>query len=116
MLSAVSFDTESGQLDISLTGSDSVAVEVFDDLLQVSVNGALVEPIVDPSEVTFISVQGGSGANDIDLSGISASDFSFLPASTSVTGGAGNDTIVGSGLMDIIDGNSGDDSISGGLG
>src|SRR5690606_11252095 len=80
------------------------------------VNGA--DPGTGPAACAAISaivVNGGPGANTIDLAGVTASAF---PAVTSVTvsGGAANDTITGSGLADVINGGLGADVLLGGPG
>lgn len=116
MLSSVTFDSGSNMLDISLDGSDSVSAEVVNDQVEVSINGSPTTPTPNASDVYFINVTGGSGDNLIDLSSLSAADFSYLLTSTSINGGDGNDTIYGSGVMDDIRGEAGADSIDGGSG
>ena len=116
MLSSVTFDTGSNMLDISLEGSDGVSAEVVNDKIEVSINGSPTTPTPNVSDVHFINVTGGSGDNLIDLSSLSAADFSYLLTSTSINGGDGNDTIYGSGIMDDIHGDAGNDSIDGGYG
>ena len=121
MLSSVTFDSGTSTLDISLDGSDSVSAQVVNvpgesDRIEVSINGTLARPTPNASDVYFINVTGGSGNNLIDLSSLNAADFSYLLTSTSISGGDGNDTIYGSGVMDEIRGEAGDDSIDGGYG
>ena len=116
MLSSVSFDSGSYQLDISLTGSDHVAVEVVNDQVEVSINGTPNGPTPNTFEVFFINVTGGEGPNRIDLSSLHAADFNYLLMSTNINGGDGNDTILGSGVMDYIYGEGDNDSVEGGAG
>ena len=116
MLSSVSFDSGSYQLDISLTGSDDVAVEVVNDQVEVPINGTPDVLTPNTYEVFFINVTGGDGPNRIDLSSLHAADFNYLLMSTNINGGAGNDTILGSGVMDYIYGEGDNDSIEGGAG
>ena len=116
MLSSVSFDSGSYQLDISLTGSDDVAVEVVNDQVEVSINGTPNGPTPNTFEVFSINVTGGDGPNLIDLSSLHAADFNYLLMSTSIRGGDGDDTIYGSGVMDDIHGERDNDWIDGGSG
>ncbi len=71
-------------------------------------------PNVVATDVTSIVLITGSGNNTIDLSGVLASAFTGL-TSINVQGGNGNDVIIGSpDLATLIDGQDGDDSVTGG--
>ena len=116
MLSAVTFDSGSSELNITLDGSDSATVQVIGDQFQVAINGSSTGPVVYTDEVYFINVTGGPGNNSIDLSSLMTANSNSLLMATSIQGGSGDDTITGSGLLDFIDGGEGDDSIHGGPG
>lgn len=85
----------------------------------VAVNGLpATTPTQTPAaDVESLIVQGGTGANRINLSGVTEAVFGSL-LTVSVVGGAGNDTILGSEVGDTITWNNGDgsDSIDGGAG
>ena len=104
------------QLDITLDGSDDVDVQVVNDLVEVSINDTQTGPTPNTYEVFFITVTGGDGANHIDLSALDAADFNYLLMSTYITGGGGDDIILGSGVMDDIFGEGDNDYIEGGDG
>lgn len=126
MLSSVTFDFSSGDLAIDLDGSDSATAQVTnDDTVQVSINGTPDDEMPDASDVYSITVTAGDGGHLIDLSGLQPVDFPYLPLFTTITTGAGDDTVTGTGMMDtidvgdgndLVDGNDGDDHITGGLG
>ena len=64
----------------------------------------------------MITVNAGSGNNSVDLSGLQAADFPFTSMAGLISMGAGNDTVIGSGLADIIDAGEGIDVVDGGAG
>jgi len=84
---------------------------------QVRLNGAEVSGPVACSAVSRVEVVGGPGSNQIDLSLMMPADFSSL-ASTTLTGGVGTDSVVGSFANDTIIWNPGDgsDTNDGGVG
>ena len=126
MLSSVTFDFGSGDLVIDLDGSDSATAQVTsDDKVQISINGSPDDEMPDTSDVYSITVTAGDGGHLIDLSGLQPVDFAYLPIFATITTGAGDDTVTGTGMMDtievgdgndLVDGNGGDDHITGGLG
>jgi Ca2+-binding RTX toxin-like protein len=68
--------------------------------------------------VQGVVVQGGAGNDRIAIAslGPAAGDPTSFSSATGLFGGAGNDTIVGSSLIDLIRSGDGDDIIDGGLG
>ena len=117
MLSSVTFDFGSGDLVIDLDGSDSATAQVTsDDKVQISINGSPDDEMPDTSDVYSITVTAGDGGHLIDLSGLQPVDFAYLPIFATITTGAGDDTVTGTGMMDTIDVGDGDDHITGGLG
>ena len=103
---------------ISLLGSADVQVSTVSDTVEVRING-LVEPSISitADAVQTLTVQGGSGDNSIDLSGVTIAAFTHSGGVTvTVDGMAGSDLIVGSEFADNIDGGSGLDTINGGDG
>lgn len=106
-----------GTLTITSNGSDNMAVAT-NASGNVTLNGAEVKvnnAAVAASAVTSLDVMGGKGKNTIDLSAVTATTFTTLN-SVKINGGAGNDSIIGSGLNDSIQGGGGNDTINGGAG
>jgi VCBS repeat-containing protein len=107
-----------GALTISTTGDDSLVVSTD--------GGGNVVVLVDgtpdtsfgtiaASSVTSLIVNGGTGDNWIDLSGVTTADFTSL-TSVSVDAGDGDDTVVGSQFNDSISGGAGADFLIGAFG
>ncbi len=67
---------------------------------------------VDPAFIQSITITGGTGADSINLTGLSLSTYARLTR-VSLNGGAGNDTIVGSNFDETISGGLGNDSLNG---
>ena len=111
------FIQATGTLMVSTDTSDDVAITA-DTGGNVLVNG--VNPQTGPLSATAvlgISVTGGQGANDIDLSGVATADFTALTAGAiEVHGGDGTDTMTASPLGGFYVGDHGDDVLTGGLG
>jgi Ca2+-binding RTX toxin-like protein len=101
----------------TLVGTDLTVASDADDAITVTcVAGAVqvnaVPAGVNCANLTSLVVQGGPGANTINLAGVTTTDFTHAPAPTvSVHGNGGNDTITGSDFADVIDGDDGNDSI-----
>ncbi len=102
-----------GVLTITAESSESVAVSA--SKAAVTVNGTGTE--VAAKSVTSIVLNGDAGANTLDLSGVTESDFTTL-SDVQIVGGTGGDTIIGSPFGDTIIWNNGDgsDLIDGGDG
>ena len=119
-----------GALSVSSNGADAIKIDVGTDG-NVTLNGAALQATsgetsgpVAANTVTSLTVTGGSGRNNINLSAVNATTFPAL-TTVSVDGGDGVDIIRGSDLGDSITGglgsdsivgNGGNDSISGGAG
>ena len=105
-------------LKLTLTGSQSLQ-------LSADVDGrviALINGVPNSTARTFLAsdlrmltITGGTGANRIDLSAVQPAKFVNL-SRVNVNGGAGNDTLFGSGLNDDLLGGAGNDSLLGGGG
>jgi Ca2+-binding RTX toxin-like protein len=108
-----------GVLQIKLQGDANVKVGV-DENGNVLINGQpMGDPPVKAGDIKGINVEGGTGDNEIDLSGVTWDKFPSIsvytpPYSVQINGGSGDDTITGSGLGNEIDGGDGDDTINGG--
>ncbi len=115
-------------LDIAADGPDTIIVRanVSGQLEVLDQNGLLPNtPAVDASEVTAILITGSDSDNVIDLSGVTAAQFSAL-TSIQVSGGDGDDRITGSADLanslngsdgaDTLFGQAGNDTLSGGNG
>lgn len=103
----------SGMLTVTAENSEAVAITADEGL--VAVNGTATQ--VAAADVAALIVNGDGGPNALNLSGVLEDDFTAL-FEVRITGGVGNDTIVGSALDDTIVWNNGDnsDSIDGGAG
>lgn len=81
----------------------------------VAVNGLNVTGSPLCNQVTSVVVNGGPGANTIDLGGMLATDFVALTGTT-LNGGADADLITGSFAADVVVGGTGNDTIALGAG
>ena len=110
-----------GELSVLSDDADSIVVRtnpVDGVSLQVIENGTQSTTLgnVLVADITSINIRGGSGANTIDLSGVTAADFTGL-TSVSVTGGDGDDTITGTAdFNDTIIAGDGNDTVTVGIG
>ncbi len=108
-LSILSDDADS--IEVRTNPVDGVSLQVIENGFQSTTLGNVAV-----ADITSISIRGGSGANTIDLSGVTAADFTGL-TSVSITGGDGDDTITGTvDLNDTIIGGDGNDTITVGIG
>jgi Ca2+-binding RTX toxin-like protein len=118
LLSATAmFDASSHKLTVSSTASESIEIG-SDASGRVTFNNALVSNgsvKLKTADVESIIVNGGSGANRINLSKVTTTKFKAVKT-VSINGNGGNDIITGSEFADRIHGNAGNDIISGGLG
>jgi len=108
------FDAGSGTLTVSSNAGDGIAIACQGSGPgQVIVNGAA--PGGEPANcdaVTKIIVTGGPGANAIDLRGVTDELFVALTG-TEISGGGDDDVIDGSELPDAMQGDEGNDRITG---
>lgn len=113
------FNAMNGTLTVTATAAESIAVT--DVSGNVAVNGNVAfggtGTTTASAAVAKLVIQGGTGANNINLSGVTDTVFTLL-SEVSIVGGQGNDVIVGSGVEDTIVWNNGDgsDRIDGGAG
>jgi Ca2+-binding RTX toxin-like protein len=134
---------ENGRLTVSSDADD--AIDVTCEGGQTKVNGQDPGSPVPCSSVQWIDVTGGPGGNAIDLSAVSAVDFTLLywthvdglggaddiTGSSSnlpeerldggadddvLSGGGGTDIVLGGANNDVLNGGAGDDQVSGGFG
>ena len=114
-----------GELQIVSDGPDSIAVgtnPLSPGTVRVTVNGSS-DPtlgVIQASSVTSLVIVGSDNDNIIDVSGVTAADFSFFDAGTgqglqiSIDGDDGNDVIIGSAdLGGTLLGGDGADTITG---
>ena len=114
-----------GELQIVSDGPDSIAVgtnPLAPGTVRVTVNGSS-DPtlgVIQASSVTSLVIVGSDNDNIIDVSGVTAADFSFFDAGTgqglqiSIDGDDGNDVIIGSAdLGGTLLGGNGADTITG---
>ena len=108
------FDAGSGTLTVTSNAGDGIAIACQGSGPgQVIVNGAA--PGGGPANcdaVTKIIVTGGPGANALDLRGVTDELFVALTG-TEISGGGSADVIDGSELPDVMEGNEGNDRITG---
>ena len=95
-------------------GSARLRAFVVDGLLTVQING-VPYPTYAPDGIESLTIIGGSGVDQIDLSGLLDTVYSKL-STVVIKGGSGNDRLVGSFANDSIDAGAGNDTVSGGLG
>jgi Ca2+-binding RTX toxin-like protein len=107
---AVTSDFNNGVLTVNSTANDAITITAVGG--NVKVNNGDPDGVVAATAVTEIDVSGGPGANNIDLKGVTGTDFDNLDTVT-VDGGDGNDTINGTQLADRLEGGNGDDEIIG---
>jgi Ca2+-binding RTX toxin-like protein len=108
---AVTSSVNGGVLTVSSDAGDAITITCQTG--DVKVNGDDPDSgSADCSTITGIIVNGGPGDNAVDLSGVSATDFTTL-ISTTVSGGDGVDMLTGSNLVDTLDGGSGGDTLVG---
>ena len=107
-LSVVSvFDSATSTLTITSNANDAIRVSATAAKL-VTVNNVTISPALNAAAVQVLVVNGGDGANAIDLSAISSAVFTSLTSIT-VNGGGGADRITGTALADNLNGGAGDD-------
>jgi Ca2+-binding RTX toxin-like protein len=96
--------------DLTVTSTADEEITIACASPAVSVNGAPIA--LNCADLTSLVVQGGPGANTINLAGVTTAAFTHSPAPTiSVHGNGGNDTITGSEFADTLYGDDGNDSI-----
>lgn len=105
---ATSFEAGNGELNISSDAGDQIVVDVSAG--EVTVNGTTTGVLA--SDVQRLDVDGGPDANLINLTAVTAASFPNLVL-VDIDGNDGDDVISGSQMADDIDGNGGDDRISG---
>ena len=109
------------QLSIFADDGDSVTVQRNAtsgnvEVLDANLQPVLAIPSIQASSLTVLNVFCGDADNTIDVSRVTASEFSAL-TSIAIEAGDGNDTITGSDEFgELIDGNDGDDVINAGAG
>jgi Ca2+-binding RTX toxin-like protein len=122
LIPVVTFDAGIGRLTVNARSDHSIAISALNGssgTVVVTVNASADSGFgsVAPGDVQSIVVNGGPGANTIDLTAVSKSAFTNVGGvAITVLGAAGNDTLFGSNFADNIDGEAGDDLISGGAG
>jgi Ca2+-binding RTX toxin-like protein len=114
LVSASAGSTTEKTLTITATGAETINVAV-NATRQVTINGAIVGAPVYAADLSKLVVNGGTGNNRIDLTGVTASAFTRL-RNVQVDGGAGNDRITGSAFAESLSGGNGNDTIVAGLG
>ncbi len=113
------FDIPSSTLTITATAAEPITVTTVSGNVAVNTNVAFdgAGTSTAAADVSKLIVLGGTGVNNINLSGVTEAVFVLL-SEVSITGGRGNDVIVGSEFADTIIWNNGDasDRIDGGAG
>ena len=126
------------ELTLESDGADDIRVQANNGLVEVIANGSSLASLgtIDASTIQTLVLQGGDGANVLDVSGVTAADFDNPNGlSIEINGGDGNDTILlsndfganvdagdgddtvtGGNLPDTIQAGDGDDVVNGGLG
>jgi Ca2+-binding RTX toxin-like protein len=102
----------------TLNGTDLTLRSDADDAITVTCNGSGVvqfnttPTVLNCADLTSLAVQGGPGANAINLAGVTTTAFTHSPApAITVHGNGGNDAITGSDFADTLYGDEDNDSI-----
>jgi Ca2+-binding RTX toxin-like protein len=103
-----------GVLSVQSDASDGLAITTVGGNVKINGNNPDSGAATSAS-ITAIKVNGGPGANAIDLSGVDPVQFTALTA-VSAYGNGGDDTITGSPRADTLDGGAGNDLVVGGKG
>jgi len=106
----------SGVLTVSSDGADAIIVDCQSGV--VKINGLNPDSPGGPvacSAITESHVFGGSGANTITLTGVTAAFFPAL-VSSEIQGFGDVDSVAGSGIADTVMGGTGADDLAGGSG
>ena len=112
---AVTASFDSGTLSVASDVGDTITITCVSGNVKVNGNDPDTDPpggTVQCSVVEYINVQGGTGADDIDVSGVTPANFLAL-TEIFVFGDSGNDEITGGSFPEYLTGGSGADSISG---
>ena len=112
----VRYSTASGMLTIRMKSSGDLSVGIDGDNLVLTHND-YVQTLdgVSPADVTRLMTYGTADNDSIDLSEVTAQEFTRL-RSVYVYGLGGDDSLTGSGLSDRILGGTGNDTVRGGDG
>ncbi|MCX7422601.1 MAG: hypothetical protein NT013_24080 [Planctomycetia bacterium] len=111
--------TVAAEIVYTAPGNAVLKADVVNNRLRVTINNVVQTQFdnIDPAIIGSITINGGSAADTINLTGLSKSVYSLL-THVSLNGGAGNDTITGSTLTGLfeeyISGGLGDDVLDGG--
>lgn len=119
MMAVVASFTNNQLSIVGDSAADTVVVSTVDvgGVAQVTVNGQGFGSGVNASAVTSIFANLGAGNDTMNLSTLDLTKFSGLTdGSIEIRGGAGNDTLVGSPLADVLKGEDGNDTLNGGAG
>ncbi|MFM9965303.1 MAG: hypothetical protein ACKV2Q_29305 [Planctomycetaceae bacterium] len=115
MIDSTIRDDDGGELTFVADLGETVNASVLPNgQVQVTI-GAMNHEVTNPAALLSLMIVGNDTADSMNLTGLSRSVYPNL-ASVVLSGGAGNDTIIGSGFNDVISGGAGDDSLSGGGG
>jgi|GEM_PF-3441034 len=111
---SATFESQTGQLTLTLDQSATIVLADDNGLLAISVNGEslTLDSSISSSALRQLTIQGSGGADVIDLRSVTRQRFTGLQKAI-INGGAGADTIYGSDVRDVIDGGAGHDWISG---
>lgn len=111
------FHEANGRLVLTLHEGVDVAVTASDGQVEIWANGMLesIPGLILAGDVQSIVVNGSPDDDLVDLSGVTPAAFTNLTGST-IRGGAGDDTLIGSAFADVIRAGRGNDSVLGGDG
>lgn len=103
-------------ITLTLNANDSLRVSRAGDNVQVQINSTVDPRFSMPaSALSILNIRGGSGNNFIDLSSVTPTAFPSI-SRVIATAGDGDDSIIGSGYADKLDGGLGNDTLTGAAG
>lgn len=103
-------------LNINVSGGESIRAVRTGENVEIRINNVVDSRFTSPAAtLRTINIQGGAGNNLIDLSALNRTSFPSLTGVT-VSGNNGDDSIIGSALVDVLSGDGGNDTLTGGDG
>lgn len=117
----VTITDETPNVTYTAKGSAKLRAVVVNGLLSVTINGIAYPFYKQTSKIETLTFNGGSGKDEVNLTGLSAVLYPKLTKIV-IKGGAGNDSLIGTNIKllvpvtQTINGDAGNDTLTGGFG